>query len=131
MAEFSEQRLAWGFGILGAVLVGLGGVLALLTAAFNLVGRHWGRAAYWGSTTVVLFVLAALVFFFAYLGHSSWSDRPVVPGIILVVLAVVGWIALGLGANVLALVGGLFVLLAGVLYLLDPVLRGFRSAVAK
>lgn len=131
MTELTERRLGWGFGITGAVLVGLGGLLALLTAAFNLVGSHWGRAAFWGSTAVALFVLAGLAFFFAYLGYRSWSDRPVVCGVILVLLAVVGWIALGLGANVLALVGGLFVFLAGVLYLVEPAIRGFRGAISK
>jgi len=57
---------------------------------------------------------------FAHLGEHGWKDRPLATGALLVVLAAVGWVALGLGTNLLALVGGILALLAGVLYVIEP-----------
>jgi hypothetical protein len=130
MTDLTESRLGWGFAVLGAALIAVGAIIALVTAVADLVGRHGGAAAGQGATALVLFVVGALAFFFAYLGHRSWSDRPVVTGILLIVIAVVGWAALGLGANVVALIGGLFVFLAGVLYVVRPALDGMRRAIS-
>lgn len=130
MTDWTESRLGWGFGLLGAALIVVGGLVALVGAVADIIGRHLGAAAALGTSTIVLFVVGALAFFFAYLGHRAWSDRPLVSGILLIVIAVVGWAALGLGANVVALIGGLFVFLAGVLFLVRPVLDGARRAIA-
>ncbi len=74
-------------------------------------------------------MVGALVLMFAHLGEHSWKERPLASGVMLVVLAVIGWAVLGMGANVLALVGGIFALLAGVLYLIEPAHRA-TSALA-
>jgi hypothetical protein len=50
--------------------------------------------------------------------------------VLLVVLAVLGWVVVGIGANLLALLGSLFVFLAGVLYLLDPAKRAAGAIVS-
>jgi hypothetical protein len=130
MSDLTERRLGWGFGLLGSVLIGVGGLLALIAGVADLIRGHNGGALGWGTTAIVLFVLAALAYFFVYLGHRTWSDRPLVSGVLLIVIAAVGWAALGLGANVLALVGALFVFLAGVLYMIVPAIDGARRVLA-
>ena len=120
MANLTEQRLGFGFGILGGGLVVLAGVVRLITGMIQLAsGRAFGGL---NSETeaVVLFVVGGLAMLFAFLAHYEWKDRPIVGGVLLVVLAALGWGALGLGSDVIALIGAIFVLLAGVLFLLGP-----------
>jgi CHASE2 domain-containing sensor protein len=81
------------------------------------------------SAAVILFVVGGLALFFAYLGHKAWSDRPLASGILLVLLAGIGWLVLGLGGNVIALIGALFVFLAGVLMLIEPARHAVSAAV--
>ena len=45
-------------------------------------------------------------------------------------LAVLGWAVLGVGSDLLALIGSLFVLLAGVLFLLEPAKRAASAVVS-
>jgi hypothetical protein len=130
MTDLTERRLGWGFGLLGAVLIVVGGLVAVIVAVADAVTGHSSGALALGTSAVVLFVVGALAAFFAYLGYRSWSDRPLVCGVLLVVIAVVGLLALGLGANVVALVGALFVFLAGVLYAVGPTIDGARRALA-
>jgi hypothetical protein len=107
----------------------LGALISLVVGTVDLVvGRPFGAAGE-ASAAVVLFVVGGLALFFTYLGHRAWSDRPIASGILLVLLAVVGWAVLGLGANVIALIGALFVFLAGVLFLIEPTKRVVTAAV--
>jgi hypothetical protein len=127
MASFTERKLGYGFGLLGAFLIAVGGIVALILGAANLVTGHVLGGASMLSEAVVLFVIGALAAFFAYLGSHGWSDHPITSGVILVVVALLGWALLGLGANVVALVGGIFVFLAGLLYLVDPATRAVHA----
>jgi len=120
MSELTEQRLGYGFGVLGGVLIALGGLVSLVVSAADLiVGRPFGALGA-ASEAVVLFVVGGLAILFAWLGRRDWSSRPLASGVLLVVVAALGWIVVGVGADLLALIGSVFVLLAGVLYLLEP-----------
>ncbi len=130
MADLTERRLGWGFGLLGAVLIVVGAIVSLVTMVADFALRSSNVAVAMGTTAVLLFVVGGLAGFFAYLGYKTWSDRPIVSGILLVVVAAIGWVVLGMGTNVIALVGALFVFLAGVLYLIGPAVQGARHALA-
>ncbi len=125
-----EQRLGYGFGLLGGILIGLGGLISLVLGISDMVtGRSIG-ALNAESEAIVLFVVGGLAAFFAWLGHRDWSTRPLASGVLLVALAIVGWLVVGVGASLLALVGSLFVFLAGVLYLLEPAKKAIGPAVS-
>ncbi|MCI4364058.1 MAG: hypothetical protein L3K13_07155 [Thermoplasmata archaeon] len=123
MVSLTESRLGYVFGLLGGGLVLLGGLVSLLVGFVDLVVGHPFGAISSASLAVVLFVVGALAMFFAWIGQHDWRERPFASGVLLVVLAVVGWAFLGLGANVVALVGALFVFLGGVLFLVEPAKR--------
>lgn len=123
MTENPELRLGYGLGLIGGILVALGGLFALVLGMADLIAGRPIAAMNAESGAVVLFVIGGLAAFFAWLGRHEWSGRPLAIGVLLVVLSVVGWLVLGLGANVLGLVGSLFVFLAGILFLLDPAKR--------
>ena len=130
MSDLTEQRLGYGFGVLGGVLIALGGLVSLIISAADLVlGRPLGALGA-ASEAVVLFVVGALAVFFAWIGHRGGATRPITSGVILVVLAVLGWAVLGVGSDLLALIGSLFVLLAGVLFLLEPAKRAASAVVS-
>ncbi|HEV2519841.1 MAG TPA: hypothetical protein VGX00_04375 [Thermoplasmata archaeon] len=123
MTSLTERNVGYGFGLLGGLLIALGAIVALaLGAADLLIGRSFGALSM-ASEAVVLFVVGGLAAFFAFLGNHGWKDRPFASGVILVVLAVLGWGFLGIGTNLLAVVGGIFVFLAGVLFLVEPARR--------
>jgi hypothetical protein len=129
MVELTERRLGYGFGLLGGGLILLGALVSLVTGAIDLVASHPFGALGAMSAAVILFVVGGLALFFAYLGHRAWSDRPLASGILLVLLAGIGWLVLGLGGNVIALIGALFVFLAGVLMLIEPTRHAVSAAV--
>jgi hypothetical protein len=130
MVELTERRLGYGFGLLGGLLILVGALISLVVGAADLVVRHPYVAVGALSGAVILLVVGGLALFFAYLGYRGWSDRPLVSGIMLVLLAAIGWVALGIGANVVSLIGALFVFLAGVLYLIEPTRHALSMAVA-
>jgi hypothetical protein len=130
MVELTERRLGYGFGLLGGGLILVGALLSLAVGTVDLVARHPYGALGALSGAVILLVVGGLALFFAYVGHGAWRDRPLASGILLVLLAGIGWLVLGLGANVVALVGALFVFLAGVLYLIEPTRHAISTAVA-
>ena len=129
MADITEQRVGYGLGLVGGALIALGGLLSLAIGTADLVrGRSLG-ALNAASEAVVLFVVGGLAVFFAWLGHRAWSARPLASGVLLVVVAILAWAVVGVGANLLALVGSLFVVLAGVLYLLEPAKKAASAVV--
>jgi len=128
MAELSEQRLGYGFGLLGGALIALGGLVSLIVGTADLLlGRPIGAIGA-ASNAVVLFVIGGLAMFFAWLARHDWSSRPLASGVLLVVLAVVGWAIVGIDASLLALVGSLFAFLAGVLFLVKPAKKAVELA---
>ncbi|MGI0132632.1 MAG: hypothetical protein ACREDK_06025 [Thermoplasmata archaeon] len=128
MTNLTERTLGYGFGLLGGVLTLVGALVSGVTGLVDLtLGRNFGAGAS-GSEAAVLLVIGALALFFSYLAYRSWSDRPIAGGVLLVVLGVLGWGALGLGTNLPALVGALFVLLGGILFLVVPLERRITHA---
>ena len=87
MTNLTERNIGYGFGLLGALLIGLGAIVALAVGTADLVVGHSFGAISMVSEAVVLFVVACIAGFFAYLGNRGWSDRPFVSGVILVVVA--------------------------------------------
>lgn len=129
MAELTEQRLGFGFGLLGGVLIGLGGLVSLLLGTADLIlGRPIG-ALNAASEGVLLLVVGGLALLFSWLGHRSWASHPITSGVMLVLVAVIGWVVVGIGSSLLGLVGSLFVFLAGVLYFVDPAQRALSGVV--
>jgi hypothetical protein len=127
MAELNEQRLGYGFGLLGGALIALGGLVSLIVGTADLfLGRPNGAVGA-ASDAVILFVVGGLAMFFAWLARHDWSARPLASGVLLVVLAVVGWAIVGIDASLLALIGSLFAFLAGVLFLLQPAQRAVAA----
>ena len=123
MVDLSEERVGYGFGLIGGLLFLIGALVALMAGTLELVGGRIAVGLNAVSTTVLLAVFGVLAIFFARLGHRGWSDRPVSAGLLLIVVALLGALTVGLGANVLALVGAVFVLLGGLLYLVEPAKR--------
>lgn len=128
--DTSERGIGHLFALLGGGLIALGGLVAAAVGIGDaVIGRFLGSASAL-TDAVLLLVVGGLVILFGHLGEHAWKDRSLATGVLLVVLAVVGWGVLGLGANVLALVGALFAFLAGVLYLIEPTRRAAHSLVA-
>ena len=129
MASLSERTLGFGFGVLGGALIVLAAFVSLLIGAVDLATGRGIGAINAGAEAVLFFVVGGLALFFAFLGKHAWSGRPLVSGVLLLVIAAIGWGILGLGANVIALVGALFVFLAGVLFLIEPMKSGVSAVV--
>lgn len=120
MSENSEQRLGYVFGLLGALLIGLGALVAVLMGAAEAITGRTVAAFNSESAAVVWFVVAGLAAAFAWMGRRQWSSRPLTSGVLLIAVAVVGWAVVGVSSSLLAVIGSLFVFLAGLLYLLEP-----------
>jgi len=120
MGITTERALGHLFGLVGGLLILVGGLVAAVFGVADLAVGHAFAAAGALSEAVVLFVVGALVLLFAHLGEHAWKDRAFATGVMLAILAIVGWAVLGLGSNLVALLGGILALLAGVLYLIEP-----------
>ena len=127
MANPTERKLAYGFGLIGGVLLLAAALVSAIGAGVDYaVGHPLATAPI--TAAVILFVLGGLVLFFTYLGERAWQDRPIAVGVVLVVLAAISWGVLGLGANVIALVGAVLALVAGNHYLIEPAAGLARSS---
>lgn len=130
MSNLSERRLGYGFGLLGGGLILLGSLVSLFAGMVDLaLGRPSGAISA-GSLAIVLFVIGGLALFFAWLARHDWADRPLPSGVLMVVIAVLGWGFLGLGGNVVSLVGAIFVFVGGLLFLVEPAKTVVTSVVA-
>ena len=114
-----DRRLGMVLGLLGAGLIVLEGLLeGIGGVVFLAVGRSM-RALGFLDHALLLVVVGLLMGFFAFLGRSRGSDRSLTAGAVLVVLVIAGWLVLGLASGILALLGSVFVLVAGILFLLS------------
>lgn len=112
-----ELRLAMVFGLLGALLLVLEGLIDLIAGAVLIaLGHGLAGLGTWQHAVVVLVVGVIVGLFTAY-GRASTGDRALAAGVILVVIALVGWLAFGLAGGILGILGSLFVLIAGILFL--------------
>jgi len=114
-----ERNLGFLFGGLGALLLVVAGVLDFF-GAFVSIALGFGHPALGLFTRSVIDVIVGLlVGLFALYGRSVDRDRTFSAGVVLIVLAVVGWFGLGLGADIVGLLGALFALIGGILYVLS------------
>lgn len=120
MTSITERSLGFGFGAIGGLLIVLAAFVGMVLGTVDLATGHAMGALQAASEAFVLAVLGGLAVLFAYLGHRPWADRPVTSGVLLLVVGLLAWAVVGIGASVFALVGTLFVILGGVLYLIPP-----------
>jgi hypothetical protein len=117
MASGGGRGLGFLFGVLGGVLIVVEGLIDLIRGAFFLAVGHpyLGLGALGAS---VLFVVLGLVFImFAVLGSSRAPDRALASGVVMVVVALLGLLLLGFANGIIGLLGTVFVLIGGLLYL--------------
>jgi len=117
MSADGDRRLALVFGVVGAVLLVLDALLRFLFGVVLLVSGHTHAGAGSVGGAVIFLVVGLLIGFFALLGRARSQDRSLAAGIILIVLALVGWLALGFGGSLLAILAVVFTLIAGILFL--------------
>lgn len=127
MENISERTMGHLFGLIGGALIIVGAAIAAAFGVADLLLGHAFAAMGAGGEAIVLGVVGALVLLFAYLGEHGWAEKPVVSGVLLVLLAIISWAVLGLGVNALAIIGGIFTLLAGALYLIEPSQKAFHA----
>jgi hypothetical protein len=117
MSGTDDRRIAFILGILAAILLLLAAVLHFVVGVALLVtgAAHSGVGSI--GSSIVEVVVALLIGFFSVLGRARGNDRSVAAGVVLIVLAVVGWVALGFGGDLLAILAAVLALIAGVLFL--------------
>ena len=118
MSAGGTRGLAFLFGLLAALLFVVAGVVDLVGGVVFFAFGHGGPAIGALSRSVIDVVFGILVGGFTIFGHSGVRDRAVAAGVILVVLALLSWLALGVG-GLLGLFAALFALIAGILYLVS------------
>jgi hypothetical protein len=116
MTGEGERRIGFVFGALGGLFLFLAAIVRFLVGALFLATGHTGVGAGSIAQSVLFLVLGLMILFFSFVGQRRGSDRALACGIVLIVLALVGWFALGLGTSILAILGALFALIAGILY---------------
>jgi hypothetical protein len=118
MSAHSERRLAFLLGVLGAVLLALDALVRFALGVVFLATGHPFAAFGTLGLSVVFVVVAILIGFFSMWGRSAVSDRSLGAGVVLIVIAVLGWLVLGFSGSLLAVLAGVLTLVAGVLFLI-------------
>ncbi len=119
LANDQNRRYAFLFGALGAILLVLSALIDFVGGfVFLALGSGGPAIAAWGRSVVDV-VVGLIVGAFALLGRSGPSDRSLMAGVVLVVIAIVGWFGLGLANGVIALLAVLFCLIGGVIFLVS------------
>ena len=117
MTEAGDRRIGGVFGLLAAVLLAVEAIVDLARGFFDLAVGHGGIGSFPFGEALILLVLALIVGFFSVLGGLRPEGHAVVAGAVLIVLAIVGWLVLGLGSGVLAILGAVLMLVAGIVFL--------------
>ncbi len=117
MTAYEDRRIAFIFGILSAVLLLLAALLSFIVGVAFLITRSFHPAIGSIGDSIIELVVALLIGFFAFLGRNRGSDRSLTAGVVLVVLALVGWLALGFGGSILGILALVLALISGVLFL--------------
>lgn len=117
MTAEGDRRLGLIFGVIAAVLLIVDATLRFLVGVVFLATGHGLEAHTSVAEAVILLVVGLLIGFFAILGRSRDTDRGLAAGAILIVLALIGWLALGFESSVLAILAAVFALIAGILFL--------------
>ena len=114
-----ERRLALIFGLLGALLLIIEGLLDLLTGVVLLAFGHGLRALGAWDHALLLTIFGILVGFFAFFGRSRSGDRSLAAGVVLLVIALLGWLVFGLPTGLLGVLGSILVIISGLLFLVS------------
>ncbi|HTT72598.1 MAG TPA: hypothetical protein VMG99_00390 [Thermoplasmata archaeon] len=117
MAGDGDRRVGMLFGLLAAICLVLAGLIDIVSGVvFLALGRGFSAIAVLDQS--VLFVVLGLVIgFLAVLGRRRDRDRAMVVGVLLFVLALLGFVFLGFGSSVLGILAAIFALIGGVFYL--------------
>jgi hypothetical protein len=116
MSAAENRRMAMVLGLIGALLLLLEGGVDLVSGVVFFALGH-GYSALGAVEQSFLFVIVGLMIgFFAVLGRSRGEDRSLLSGVVLIVLVVVGWLALGFTSGVLVLLGSVFALVGGIVF---------------
>jgi hypothetical protein len=115
----SNRAVGFLFGILGAILIVLEGLLDFIRSALFLAIGH-PLIAWDEFTASILFVVLGIVFaVLAMLGRSRGNDRALASGVVMVVLALLGLVVLGFANGLVGLLGTIFVLIGGIFYIVE------------
>lgn len=117
MADWSDRAVGAVCGFLGAALLILDGLLDLVRGVIYLAIGRGLRAFGPFDQALVFIVIGGVVAVFTALGGVRRQSRAVAAGAVLVVVALAGWLVLGFGTGVLALLGSIFILIAGIVFL--------------
>ncbi|HUJ78082.1 MAG TPA: hypothetical protein VLX64_03640 [Thermoplasmata archaeon] len=117
MSTDGDRKLGAAFGLIGAGLLVLEALLDLVRGVVYLTVGHGAKAFGPFDEALILIVVGIVVAVFSAIGGVRRQDRALVSGAVLVVIALAGWLLLGLTSGVIALLGTIFVLIAGVVFL--------------
>jgi hypothetical protein len=117
MTSSDDRRIAFILGILAAIFLLVSALIHFVVGVGGLVTGSGRYALGSFGSSVVDIVVAILIGFFALLGRAPGNDRSVAAGVVLIVLAIVGWAALGFGGELFALLAAVLALISGVLFL--------------
>ena len=117
MERIGDRRIAALCGLLGAVLIALDGLLDLVRSVLYLAIGRGGHAYLPFDQGVIFLVLGLLVAVFSFLGGVRRDAGATVAGAVLIAIAVLGWVALGLGSGLLSILGAILVLVGGIVFL--------------
>ncbi|HYA10806.1 MAG TPA: hypothetical protein VEH10_03945 [Thermoplasmata archaeon] len=119
MTEVGDRRIAALFGLLGAALIALDGLIDLARGVLSVALGHGGHAYLPFDQALIFLVVGLVVAVFSVLGGLRRDGNATVAGAVLIVVAIVGWLELGVPSGVLAILGALLVLVAGVVFLVS------------
>jgi hypothetical protein len=119
MTVEGDRKLAAVLGLLGAVFIAFDAILDLAWSAYDLVVHRGGGAIAPLDQGLVLLVIAVIAGAFAILGGIRRDGPATVAGAVLIVIAVAGWLAFGLGSGLLSILGTILVLVGGVVFLVS------------
>ncbi|HTP53669.1 MAG TPA: hypothetical protein VML94_01730 [Thermoplasmata archaeon] len=119
MPRSGDRYLGAALGLVGAVLLFLEAFLDVVRSVVYFAVGHTVRAFGPIDQAAVLVVIGIVVVIFSALGGSRREDRSMVAGVVLVVLALIGWLLLGFGTGVLALLASILILIAGIVFLVS------------
>jgi len=117
LEQIGDRRIAALCGLLGALLIALDGLIDVVRSVLYLAIGRGGHAYLPFDQSLIFLVIGLIVAVFSFLGGARREARAAVPGAVLIVIAVLGWVALGLGSGLLSILGAVLVLVGGVVFL--------------
>jgi len=114
-----DRRVGALCGLLGAALIAVDGLLDLARGVYYLAAGHGWHSFYPFDQALILLVVALIIAVFSGLGGLRREGPGVVAGAVLIVLVVAGWLVLGFGSGVLAILGSILTLVGGVVFLVS------------